>query len=181
MHAEEISTCSQVIRRRKNVAEIKQGYIDLLMRVIVLAICAWLLFAQVFLVMQAPDNEMFPAVKGGDLVVGFRLQKSFSKNDVVVYEIDGEMRVGRILALGTDNVTMDDGGMLMVNGTVQSGEILFPTYPKEGIEYPCTVPEGSVFILGDYRTKAEDSRDFGCVKLEDVKAKVITILRRRAL
>ena len=44
-----------------------------------------------------------------------------------------------------------------------------------------TVPADSVFILGDYRTQSEDSRDFGPVALTDVKAKVITLLRRRSL
>ena len=47
--------------------------------------------------------------------------------------------------------------------------------------YPCTVPEGCVFVLGDYRTEAEDSRKFGCIPLENVQAKVITNIRRRAL
>ena len=47
--------------------------------------------------------------------------------------------------------------------------------------YARFVPEGCVFVLGDYRTQAEDSRDFGCISLEDVKAKVITILRRREI
>lgn len=76
---------------------------------------------------------------------------------------------------------MDDSGTLFVNGTAQGGEIVFPTYAKEGIQYPYTVPEGSVFILGDYRTHAKDSRDFGCISLPEVKAKVITILRRREI
>ena len=44
-------------------------------------------------------------------------------------------------------ITMDDTGTLLVNGTAQTGEIAFPTYAKEGITYPYTVPEGSVFIL----------------------------------
>ena len=48
-------------------------------------------------------------------------------------------------------------------------------------EYPYTVPTGSFFILGDYRTQSKDSRDFGAVDLADVKAKVITLLRRRSL
>jgi len=43
------------------------------------------------------------------------------------------------------------------------------------------VPEGCVYILGDYRTQSEDSRDFGAVPLEAVEAKVITLLRRRSL
>ena len=124
---------------------------------------------------------MYPAVKDGDLLIGYRLQTEYAKDDVVIYEADGEQRVGRILGRGTDVIVMDDSGTLMVNGTIQDGEILFPTYAKEGISYPYIVPENCVFILGDYRTQSEDSRDFGCIPMEDVKAKVITILRRREL
>ena len=124
---------------------------------------------------------MFPAVKDGDLLIGFRLQKELSKNDIVIYETEGRQRVARILGKENDVITLDDTGSLLVNGTVQGNEILFPTYAKEGMEYPYTVPKACVFVLGDYRTQAEDSRDHGGVKLGDVKAKVITILRRRAL
>lgn len=49
------------------------------------------------------------------------------------------------------------------------------------ITYPYTVPEGHVFILGDYRTQTEDSRDHGPIPMEDVEAKVITILRRQGI
>ncbi len=69
-----------------------------------------------------------------------------------------------------------------VNGTPQTGEIAFPTYAKKGIKkYPYRVPKGCVFLLGDYRTQTKDSRDYGPIKMEDVKAKVITVLRRREL
>lgn len=134
-----------------------------------------------FLVTQAPDNDMFPAIKDGDLLIGFRLQGDYVKDDVVVYELGGETRVGRVMGRATDVITLNDSGTLLVNGTSQSGEILYPTYAKEGIEYPFKVPEDCVFVLGDYRTQAEDSRDFGCIPLENVKAKVITILRRRTI
>ena len=121
----------------------------------------WLLFTQVFLIGQAPDNEMFPAVEAGDLLIGYRLEQNLEKEDVVVYEAGGKTHVGRILGCETDVITMDDTGTLLVNGTAQTGEIALPTYAKEGITYPYTVPEGSVFILGDYRTHAKDSREFG--------------------
>ena len=174
-------SASQVIRSRRNAAEIRNGYISLLIRIIVLALIGWLLFTQVFLLAQASGNDMFPAVKDGDLLIGFRMQRDYQKDDVVVYERNGRLCVGRIIGRETDVITLDDSGTLLVNGTAQGGEILFPTYAQEGLDYPYTVPEGTVFILGDYRIQAEDSRDFGCVAMEDVKAKVITILRRREL
>ena len=179
--AEELPSCSHIIRRRRNAAEIKSGYIRLDADIAALAVIGILLFTQVFLVMQAPGNGMFPAIKDGDLIIGFRMQGEYVKDDVVVYEADGKTHVGRIMGRETDVITMDDTGTLFVNGTVQGGEILFPTYPEDGIEYPYTVPEGCVFILGDYRTQATDSREYGSISLENVKAKVITILRRRQL
>ena len=155
MRAEKDQTCSQTIRKRRYSTEIKEGYIRLLWRVVLIVAVGWLLFT--------------------------RLEQNLEKEDVVVYEAGGKTHVGRILGCETDVITMDDTGTLLVNGTAQTGEIAFPTYAKEGITYPYTVPEGSVFILGDYRTHAKDSREFGPISIENVKAKVITILRRREL
>ena len=141
----------------------------------------WVLLTQVYLVTQASGNEMFPAVKDGDLVLGIRLEKDYAKNDVVVYERSGTLRVGRVLARGGDIVTLSESGVVEVNGSAQGGGILYPTYPKSLLSYPYAVPEDSVFILGDCRTQAEDSRDFGPVQCSAVKAKVITLIRRRGL
>ena len=146
-----------------------------------LAAAAWVQDTQVCLPPQASGNSMFPAVKDGDLHIGYRLQGTYAKNDVVLYEQDGKLRVGRVLGRENDLIALDDSGTLIVNGSAQSGEILYPTYAKDTLEYPYTVPADSVFILGDYRTQSEDSRDFGPVALTDVKAKVITLLRRRSL
>lgn len=170
-----------IINRRRNQALDRQDSRNLLLRIALLALCAWVLFSQVFLITRTRGNDMFPAVKDGDLLIGFRLQQEYAKNDVVVYTAEGKTCIGRILARETDVVTLDDSGNLLVNGTTQSGEILYPTYAKEGLEYPYRVPEGHIFVLGDYRTQTEDSRDFGPIPMENVKAKVITILRRRGL
>ena len=160
---------------------ILRGYLRLLIRILLIALTIWILFSQVFLITSANGNDMFPAVKDGDLVFGFRIGKDFVKNDVVVYVADGKTHIGRVAAAEGDNVMLDESGTLSVNGTEQSGEILYPTYAKEGIEYPYKVPDGCVFILGDYRTQTQDSRDFGAIELKNVKCRVITILRRRGI
>lgn len=174
-------TPAEVISLRRNRLAVREGYISLLGRVVFIAAAAWLLFSQVFLLMQARGTDMFPAVKDGDLMVGYRLQKDYEQENVVVYKRDGKSYVGRVVAKSGDNVSITDEGSLVVNGVVKSGEIMYPTYVREGVNYPYTVPENRVFILADYRTQAQDSRDFGAVELKDVQAKVITILRRRSL
>ena len=174
-------TPAEVISLRRNRLAVREGYISLLGRVVFIAAAAWLLFSQVFLLMQARGTDMFPAVKDGDLLIGYRLQKDYEQENVVVYKRDGKSYVGRVVAKSGDYVDITEEGSLIVNGSVKSGEILYPTYEREGVNYPYVVPESMVFILADYRTQAQDSRDFGAVELKDVQAKVITILRRRSL
>ena len=174
-------TCAQIIRARRANAETAADAVSLAARTAVLLLFAYLFFSRVFLLAQAPGNDMFPAVKDGDLLIGYRLQRDFSKNDVVVYTAEGERRTGRVLGRASDVITIDGSGTLLVNGTAQAGEIMYPTYPEEGLGYPYTVPDGCVFILGDYRTQSQDSRDFGAIALDDVEAKVITVIRRRSL
>ena len=160
-NSEQTAKISEVIKDRRTKLALRKGYISLLWRIILLAIAGYLLLNYVFIITQVSGNDMFPAVKDGDLIIGFRLQQTYLKNDVVVYRMNGERFIGRVAARGSDVVAMNDSGTFLVNGTTQGGEILYPTYPKEGLEYPHRVPEGHVFILGDYRTQARDSRDSG--------------------
>lgn len=172
---------AEVITRRRIAISLRRGYANLLKRIVIIAVIGWFVLTQVFLISQANGNGMFPAVKDGDLVIAFRLQREYVKDDVVVYETNGQRRIGHIVARESDVVTMNDSGALIVNGTTQGGEILYPSYAKEGITYPYVVPKGHVFLMGDFRTQTEDSRDHGSVPMENVEAKVITILRRRGI
>lgn len=176
-----VPTAEQVICGRGNQVLIHQGYIHLLFRVLVLFLILYLLFSQVFLLRQVSGNDMFPAIKDGDLVFAYRLQSDLAKNDVVVYQHDGKLRAGRIIGRAGDVIMMDDTGNLLVNGTNQGGEILYPTYAKDNYKYPYVVPEDSYFLLGDYRTQTEDSRNFGPILKSSIEGKVITILRRRGI
>ena len=181
MEEEKTSNIVDNIKNKEDKTAIKAAYKNLLIRIIVLLVVGYLLFSQVFLITQAKGMEMFPAIKDGDLIIGFRLQRQYVKNDVLVYKVEGKQKIGRLVARATDVVTIDEDGTLRVNGTVQSGEIMYPTYGKEEITYPYKVPEKNVFILGDYRTQAQDSRDLGPIPINKVKGKVITILRRQGL
>lgn len=159
-----------------------RGWLRLLIRVALLAAVCCLLLTQVFLLTRVHEQGMFPALKDGDLAIGFRLNKdALSKKDVIVYRVDGAQRVGRIVARGNDVVEITENGTLIVNGTPQLEEIVYPTEGGTLLEYPYRVPQGSVFVLGDFRTNTVDSRNLGAIPMESIEARIITILRRRGL
>lgn len=174
-------TVEEAIRKRRADIIIAREYRSLFFKFLVLILALYVLFTQVFLITQVSGNGMFPAIEDGDLILAYRMQTDYAKNDVVVYEHEGKVTTARILGREGDVINMDDSGNLQVNGTTQGGEIMYPTYAKEGITYPFVVPDGHFFLLGDYRTQTTDSRDFGPVSEADVAGKVITILRRRGI
>lgn len=180
MANEAVSPVQAVQRRRRNLLT-RRGYAALGLRLCLMALALWLVFSQVFLLHRNQGLGMFPAVKDGDLILAYRLQQTYGKGDVVVYRAGGQRYLGRIAAGGTDVVMMDDSGSLTVNGSPQNGEILYPTFARENAVYPLRVQEGMVFVLGDYRTQTQDSRDFGPIPLDDIQGKVITLIRRRGL
>ena len=169
------------VRKRRYDLLTRRGYIALGLRLLCIAAAVWLVFGRIFLFHRTQGQGMFPAVKDGDLVLAYRLQQDYGKGDVVVYRLDGQLHVGRIGAMGMDVVEINSDGVLTVNGNPQNGQILYPTYARESMEYPLRVQEGMVFLLGDYRTQTWDSRDFGPIPLDDIQGKVITLVRRRGL
>ena len=181
------ASIEQVIARRKARVITRAGYRRLAVRLIYLAVIFYLLFTYCFLITQCHGQDMFPAVKDGDLCVVFRIQtqkllgEKIVADDIIAYRTDGKRAFGRVVAVANDVVMIDDSGSLMVNGVTEGGDIVFPTYAEGELEYPYRVPEGCVYVLGDRRVKTTDSRTLGPIPLESVEGKLITILRRRGL
>ena len=55
-----------------------------------------------------------------------------------------------------------------------------PQYESE-VKYPLQLQEGECFVLGDHREGATDSRYFGAVDTQEIRGKIITVIRRNQL
>ena len=63
--------------------------------------------------------------------LAFRLQQEYVKNDVVLYTVNGETHIGRVIARETDVVTLDDSGTLLVNGTAPVSYTHLDVYKRQ--------------------------------------------------
>ncbi|MBS1408075.1 MAG: signal peptidase I, partial [Oscillospiraceae bacterium] len=83
-------------------------------------------------------------------------------------------------ATGGQTVDIDfETGTLYVDGKIQVESYIFePTYLNEGLSFPLTVPENSLFVMGDNRNHSLDSRSvsIGCVGTDRVLGKALFIL-----
>jgi len=152
----------------------------LLLKILLLGIIFAVVWIFLLGICRNGDESMNPAIRAGDLVIYDRLTQEYHTGDVVVIKQDGDRQIRRVAAVSGDVVDVTEEG-LNVNGyQQQEADIYTETLPyKNGIEYPLTVGEGQIFVLGDNRISAEDGRIYGTTDLKDVQGVVMTVIRRR--
>ena len=128
------------------------------------------------------DPGMMPVAQNGEVVLLYRLNRNYAINDLVLLNFEGTRQIRRVIARAGDEVDFYEG-RLKINGMLQSdlharGETW--TF-EEGVEFPIIVPQGELFLLGDNRENATDSRIYGTVSPRDTYGRIITIIRRRDL
>lgn len=176
-------TPEEVIRKRRRRCADAEDIASFFTKLIAMVIMLALLFGFAFGITPMENDDMAPRISAGDLLLYYRLADDWVNGDVMVFEKDGKQYVGRIVARGGDTVEVTDQATLVVNGSTVLENDIYYTTPKydDGPAYPVTLAEDEFFILCDYREGARDSRYFGPVKAEEVKGKVITIIRRSDL
>ena len=155
----------------------------LLIKIGVICLAFVLLFTFLFGLVRYQEPSMAPAIKDGDLVVFYRYTASgYLPQDAIALEYDGEKQVRRVVATAGDTVDISEDGLL-INGSLQQESGIYQRTERyqEGVDFPLTVPEGQVFVLGDSRAGATDSRIYGCVATKNTLGKVMTVVRRRGI
>jgi signal peptidase I len=152
----------------------------LLLKIGVIVAIAVSLFSFVFGLFYNVDPSMTPAIKDGDLVMFYRLDKDYKAGDSTVIEIGGEKQVRRVVATAGNVVDITDKG-LMINGAFQQESAIYAKTRRYDtkVQFPLTVQEGQIFVLGDSREIATDSRVYGVLNSNDTLGKVMALLRRR--
>jgi len=155
----------------------------LFLKIASIALAFVLLFTFLFGLIRCQEPYMDPAIKDGDLVIYYRYTNSgYLPQDVVVLKFNGQEQIQRVIATAGDTVDITEDGLL-INGALQQESNVYQKTERyeDGVDFPLTVPEGEVFVLGDSRVGSTDSRVYGCVKIKDTLGKVMTVIRRRSI
>ncbi|BAK99123.1 signal peptidase I [Oscillibacter valericigenes Sjm18-20] len=125
-----------------------------------------LIFTFVVRLIGVDGHSMVPTLQDGDrlaVTVGV-LAGKYRAGDIVVLRKQSfleEPIVKRVIAVEGQTVDIDfTNGSVEVDGKVLNEPYINElTFRSDGTEFPLTVPEGSVFVMGDNRNHSNDSRD----------------------
>ncbi len=126
-------------------------------------------------------TSMVPTMHHGDRYLISDLFYTPEQGDIVVFrpEVDGdnELWIKRVVAVEGQTVYINPNDYkVYVDGKALDEPYLdgAATLPKS-TENPITVPEGSVYVLGDNRSISHDSRykDLGCVPVSHLAGRVV--------
>lgn len=153
----------------------KEGWFKQFKELIVIFILILILLNFLVGVSFVKGTSMEPTLTDGEPVFYVRILKEYQRGDVVSVRMpSGEYYVKRVVAVAGDKVDLRNGD-LYINDVKQEESYIKGVTEKEGIKvtYPCVVPEGRVFVLGDNREDSLDSRAFGSVMTEQIKGKLL--------
>ncbi len=136
------------------------------------------LFLFCFRVFSVDGPSMKPTLQPDDRVVVSNVGYKAKQGDIIVLSgDDGKQKpiIKRVIAVAGDVVDINfTTGIVTVNGKEEhfSDEL---TTQQADIAFPLTVPEGTVFVLGDNRGVSLDSRSsrIGCVDERKIVGKVL--------
>jgi signal peptidase I len=187
---------SSELSDKENVSFI-DDFADMAESVIYAVFLVLLVFTFLFRIATVEGSSMVPTLEENDRLVVSNIMYEPKQGDIViinsekahlfsdssqteVIETEGlEKRiVKRVIATEGQKLDIDFELGIVYIDDVQIYESYIAdltTYDEKAFEYPITIPEGYIFVMGDNRLRSKDSRhpDIGLVSKDDVVGHVI--------
>lgn len=172
----------------KTQPRLARGFLSFVTMVVFVLVFSWALHAFVFQPYKIPSGSMETTIMTGDMLFSEKISYYFrdpEPGDIVTFadpELPGRTLIKRVVATGGQTVDLVDG-KVVVDGTVLNEPYTDgkPSYPLDtsargvSVSYPYTVPEGSLWLMGDNRTNSQDSRYFGAVPETSVTGRALAV------
>ena len=142
-------------------------------------------FSNEFLIQAyaVPSGSMEPTISTGERVIAEQISYYFrdvKPGDIIVFEDPENSNrnlLKRCIAVGGQTIDLQNG-VTYIDGIALSEPYIYgkPTEPSTRsiaiINYPYTIPDDSIWVMGDNRTNSKDSRYFGPIATSAIKKRV---------
>ena len=166
----EIETEMSQVRSKGRFRQALRGTFGTFIVVAALAVIIAFIFLPVLRITNGHNME--PGLQPGDIVI---LQKTddVKTGDVCAFYFNNKLLLRRVIAREGDKVEIDEKGYVKVNGEEEDKYISEHALGQCDIDFPFRVPAGQLFVMGDNRDYALDSRatNFGCIAQDEIFGK----------
>lgn len=134
----------------------------------------------IFEPVQCIGISMYPTLVGGEGMFTEKLTYTVSapqRDDIIIcrYPYHTEKCVKRVIAVPGDRISISDGAIYL-NGEKLDENAYWDGYIENSEMPEVTVPERSLFVVGDNRNYSGDSRHVGFIPYCQVKGKVRAVM-----
>ena len=126
-------------------------------------------------VLEVSGSSMEPTLQDGDILVLMKTD-AVQTGEMCGMYAKGRLILKRVIGLPGDVIRMDEAGNVFINDVeLQEPYVSEKTLGNCDLVFPFTVPENSLFVLGDHRETSIDSRSdlIGCVNMSEVMGQVV--------
>ena len=182
-----LSVAAQQAEEQKKSGGALRWLGSFLFMVVCVFVLSFLLKTFVLQPYEIPSGSMETTIMTNDKVFAEKVSYVFSQpqvGQVVTFadpQIASRTLIKRIVATAGQTINLS-GGSVYIDGEkldepYTNGQATEPlnTASNVHLEYPYTVPEGYVFVMGDNRTNSQDSRYFGAVPVSSIEGHAFLI------